>query len=41
MVWTETTRELYRRDELPFASDMLDEEWELIDVKELHNLPVD
>ena len=31
MVWTETTRELYRRDELPFASDMRDAEWELIE----------
>ena len=31
MVWTETTRDLYRRDELYFASDLRDAEWELIE----------
>jgi transposase len=31
MVWTKTTRELYRRDELRFASDMRTGEWELIE----------
>ena len=30
MPWTEITREQYRRDELRYASDMTDAEWELI-----------
>jgi transposase len=30
MSWTETTRKQYRRDHLRYASDMMDEEWELI-----------
>lgn len=31
MVWTGTTRDLYRRDELRFASDMRAGEWALIE----------
>ena len=31
MSWTEITREQYRRDELRYASDMTDAEWELIE----------
>lgn len=30
MAWTETTRPHYRRDELRYASDLKDREWELI-----------
>lgn len=30
MAWTETTRRHYRRDELRYASDLKDREWELI-----------
>ena len=30
MAWTKTTRELYRRDELRYPSDVRDEEWALI-----------
>jgi hypothetical protein len=29
-MWTETTRELYRREGLHYASDMTDAEWALI-----------
>ena len=30
MAWTETTRRQYRRDELRYASDLKDGEWEVI-----------
>jgi hypothetical protein len=30
MAWTETAREHYRRDELRYASDLRDREWEEI-----------
>jgi transposase len=30
MTWTETTRPCYRRDELRYASDLKDQEWDLI-----------
>ena len=30
-MWTETTRQQYRRDDLRFASDTTDEEWALLE----------
>ena len=30
-MWTETTRQQYRRDDLRYASDMTDAEWALIE----------
>jgi putative transposase len=30
MAWTETTREQYRRDELRYASDLRDREWDIL-----------
>ena len=30
-MWTETTREQYRRDGLRYASDMTDAEWAMVE----------
>jgi len=30
MAWTEITRQQYRRDGLGYASDLMDDEWELL-----------